>query len=56
MVNESDCKAINEESMNEELVCGIKKEAFDKVSMGIFCRVTDIKEEGGKKVYDLEDA
>ena len=56
VVNESACKEINEESVNEELVCGIKKEAFDKVSMGTFCKVTGIKEEDGKRVYNIEDA
>lgn len=56
VVNESACMAINEESANEGRICGIKKEAFDKVCMGTFCKVADIKEEDGKKVYNLEDA
>ena len=50
------CKAINVESMDEELVCGIKKEVFNKVSTGTFCKAIGFKEEDGKRVYNLEDA
>lgn len=53
---EGACKAINVESMDEELVCGIKKAVFNKVSIGTFCKVIGFKEEDGKRVYNLEDA